>query len=148
MAMLENVNTYVLPDNSNSILAEVLPMYHPARVTWEVLTAEEKEGYLKAAVNRIEDMQFIGDRARYFQPLKFPRIARGLPVDFQNAPDEVKKAQVVIAADIMQHELYVLRRNADACKSLGILEETPPPSSLAGKAEELLHRWRTNWRRV
>lgn len=148
MAMTENVNTYVLPENSDSLLSTVLPMYHSARVTWEVLTDEEKEGYLTAALIRIEDMQFIGDRARFLQPLKFPRIARGLPVDFQNAPDEVKKAQVVIAADIMQRELYVLRRNNDACKSLGIISETPPPSSLAGKAEELLHRWRTNWRRV
>jgi hypothetical protein len=148
MAMTENVNTYVLPEDSDNLLYDVLPMYHPARVAWEVLSLKEKEGYLRAALNQIEDMQFIGERARYLQQLKFPRIARGLPIDFNNAPLEIKQAQVVIAVDIMQKELFVLRRNNDACESLGIIPQTPPPSSLKGKGEELLHRWRTNWRRV
>lgn len=148
MAMTENINTYVLPEDSDSLLSDVLPMYHPARVAWEVLSMQEKEGYLRAALNQIEDMQFIGDRVRYSQMLKFPRIARGIPINFNSAPLEIKQAQVVIAVDIMQKELFVSRRNNDACKSLGLIVVSITSSSLSGKGEELLHRWRTNWRRV
>ena len=144
--MKENVDTYVLPEDSNVFLAEVLPTSNPLRITWEVLTVEEKKSYLSAALQRLENLNFIGDKAFFFQPLKFPRIARGIPVDFQNAPVEIKRAQVLYAVDIMRDELYVGRRNKEACLSLGIIEDAPY-QGIEDKVKELLHRWLCSWRK-
>lgn len=146
--MTENFDTYVMPEDSNQFLAEVLPATNPLRITWEVLTDEEKEGYLSAALRKIEDMQFIGEKAFFYQPLKFPRIARGLPVNFDKTPLEVKRAQALLAADIAREELYIRRRNKEACLSLGVANETALASVATNKARELLHRWVTNWRKV
>lgn len=146
--MTENVDTYVLPEESNRFLAEVLPTSDPMRITWEVLTDEEKKGYLQSALWRLEDMNYIGDKAYFYQPLKFPRIARGLPVNFERAPLEVKRAQVLLAADIAVEELYVNRRNTEACITLGLVGKTPVPSGALKKVETLLHRWITAWRKV
>ena len=44
--MTVNVDTYVLPNESNLFLKEVLPMNNPLRITWEVLSDEEKEDLL------------------------------------------------------------------------------------------------------
>lgn len=146
--MTENLDTYVMPEDSNQFLAEVLPAANPLRITWEVLTDEEKEGYLSAALRKIEDMHFVGDRAYFYQPLKFPRIARGLPVNFEKAPLEIKRAQALIAADIAREELYIRRRNKEACIALGVAKENPVPSAVADKVNMLLHRWITRWRKV
>lgn len=146
--MTENFNTYVMPEDSNRFLAEVLPASNPLRITWEVLTNEEKEGYLSAALRKIEDMHFIGEKAYFYQPLKFPRIARGLPVNFEKAPLEIKRAQALVAADIAREELYIRRRNKEACLALGVANETPAPSVVTDKVNELLHRWITRWRKV
>lgn len=144
--MKENVDTYVLPEDSNVFLAEVLPASNPLRITWEVLTVEEKAGYLSAALQKIENLNFIGDKAFFFQPLKFPRIAHGIPVDFHNAPDEIKRAQVLWATDIMREDIYVCRRNKEACVALGIIEEAQPVN-IEDKVKELLHRWISSWRK-
>ena len=42
--MTVNVDTYVLPNDSTLYLAEVLPMSNALRITWEVLSDEEKKG--------------------------------------------------------------------------------------------------------
>lgn len=146
--MIENIDTYVMPEDSNRFLAEVLPASNPLRITWEVLTPEDKEGYLAAALRKLEDMYFIGEKAFFYQPLKFPRIARGLPVNFDKAPLEIKRAQVLYAADIARQELYIRRRNKEACIALGVATETPAPSSVEEQARSLLHRWVTNWRKI
>ena len=146
--MIENIDTYVMPEDSNRFLAEVLPASNPLRITWEVLTPEDKEGYLAAALRKLEDMHFIGEKAFFYQPLKFPRIARGLPVNFDKAPLEIKRAQVLYAADIARQELYIRRRNKEACIALGVATETPAPSSVEEQARSLLHRWVTNWRKI
>lgn len=146
--MIENIDTYVMPEDSNRFLAEVLPASNPLRITWEVLTPEDKEGYLAAALRKLEDMHFIGEKAFFYQPLKFPRIARGLPVNFDKAPLEIKRAQVLYAADIARQELYIRRRNKEACIALGVAAETPAPSSVEEQAKSLLHRWVTNWRKI
>ena len=146
--MQENVDTYVLPEDSNVFLSEVLPASNPVRITWEVLTDEEKEGYLAAALQKIENLNFIGYKAYFYQPLKFPRIARGLPVNFTKAPMEIKRAQALWASDIMREELYVKRRNNDACVSLGIITETVNTEQVETKVKELLHRWLSSWRAI
>ena len=147
--MTVNVDTYVLPEDSNSFLADVLPASDPLRVAWEVLSEQEKEGYLAAAVRRLENLNYKGERVWYLQPLKFPRIARNIPPDFHEAPMEIKRAQVLWAAYVMREELFIKRRNTEACLALGIIkgvetamEETPK------KVLDLLNRWLTSWRRV
>lgn len=147
--MTENVDTYVLPEDSDRFLAEVLPASDPMRITWEVLTDEEKTGFLSAALYRLEDLNFIGDKAWYYQPLKFPRVARGIPVNFEKAPLEIKRAQVFWAADVAREEYYVKRRNKDACIALGLLrdgENVQKP--IVERVTALLHRWVTRWRKV
>ena len=147
--MTENVDTYVLPDESNQFLAEVLPASDPLRVAWEVLTKEEKAGYLSAALQRIENLNYVGDRAWYLQPLKFPRIARNIPINFEKAPLEVKRAQVVWAAEILREELFVKRRNTDACLALGFIQTANGiTEQIPKRVEQLLHRWLTSWRKV
>lgn len=146
--MIENIDTYVMPEDSNRFLAEVLPASNPLRITWEVLTPEDKEGYLSAALRKLEAMHFIGEKAFFYQPLKFPRIARGVPVNFDKAPLEIKRVQVLYAADIARQELYIRRRNKEACIALGVATETPAPSSVEEQARGLLHRWVTNWRKI
>jgi hypothetical protein len=146
--MTENVDTYVLPEDSDRFLSEVLPTSDPLRITWEVLTDEEKEGYLSAALREIEEMNFIGDKAYFYQPLKFPRIARGLPVNFEKAPMEVKRAQALCAADIARKDLYIRRRNKEACIALGVGTDTPADTMIKERLNGLLHRWVTRWRTV
>ena len=61
----------------------------------------------------------------------------------------------VWASEIVREELYVKRRNADACLALGIITKdnsgelpvgsVPPPPA---RVKELLHRWLTSWRRI
>lgn len=147
--MTENVDTYVLPEESDRFLAEVLPASDPLRITWEVLSDEEKEGYLSSALRNIEALTFVGDKVWYYQPLKFPRAARGIPVNFDKAPMEVKRAQAYWAAVIAKNELYVKRRNNDACLSLGLIGgEAQNTESVPRRVSELLHRWITNLRRI
>lgn len=145
--MTENIDTYVLPVDSDKFLAEVLPASDPLRVTWEVLTEEEKEGYLSAALWKLEDFNFKGEKARFHQPLKFPRIARGLPVNFEKAPLEIKRAQVLIAADISREELYIKKRNEEACVALGLVR-TQNVINYSEKVTALLTRWLTQWRKI
>ena len=150
--MQVNVDTYVLPEDSNRYLSEVLPSSNALRVAWEVLTDEEKTGYLLAAMRRLENLNYAGERVWYYQPLKFPRIARNHPPQFDSAPDAVKRAQVVWAAEILREEMFLKRRNTDACLALGFISsadqgattETHTPK----RVTELLHRWLTSWRRV
>jgi hypothetical protein len=166
--MTVNVDTYVLPNESNLFLKEVLPMNNPLRITWEVLSDEEKEGYLSAALRNIESLTYTGKKTGYGQKLKFPRtkyvnnqfgIGCGklgmlsAPYGGYNAnvvPDEIKRAQVYWAAVLANNEIYVLRRNNDACISLGIIkdENAIPVTDTPKKVTELLHNWVTNWRRV
>lgn len=146
--MTENVDTYVLPEESDQFLAEVLPAADPLRITWEVLSVQEKEGFLSAALYRLEDRNYIGDKAWFYQPLKFPRIARGLPVNFERAPLEIKRAQVLLAADIAREELYIKRRNKEVCLALGLVGDGTAKSSVLDKVDSLLHRWITRWRKV
>lgn len=162
--MTESVDTYVLPEDSNKYLSEVLPTSNPLRITWEVLTDEEKTEYLSAALRCIENLTFIGTKAYRGQPLKFPRIRKAsgslydnhramrfglVAFDCKKIPDEIKRAQVYWAAELMREELYVNRRNGDACRSLGLLNvESCQKSSVPYKVKELLHNWITNWRRI
>ena len=168
--MTENVDTYVLPVDSNKFLAEVLPASNPLRITWEVLTNEEKEGYLSAALRCLENLTFIGRKTQMYQPLKFPRLRQGngymigygriaqLSSAFGGysngyvTPNEVKRAQVYWAADIAREELYIKRRNTEACKALGLINEsnesTQTKEDTPKKVMELLHNWVTNWRKV
>jgi hypothetical protein len=147
--MTVNEDTYVLPEDSDQFLAEVLPASNPLRITWEVLSTEEKEGYLSSALRNIDALTFIGNKVWCYQPLQFPRIARGYPVDYDNAPREVKRAQVYWAAWIAKDELYVNRRNNDACLALGLIKEpTPSVDGVPPRVKEILHRWLTNWRKV
>lgn len=151
--MKVNVDTYVLPEESDRFLAEVLPSSNPLRQAWEVLSCEEKEGYLLSAMRRLEAVNYKGDRVWFYQPLKFPRIARNIPPDFQNAPVEIQRAQVVWATDVLREELFVKRRNNEACIALGLVKagteaETPSESKMPKLVYELLHRWLTSWRRV
>lgn len=149
MELTVNENTYVLPEDSDAFLREVLPSSNPLWITWEVLTDEEKAGYLATALRRLEDLTFIGDKAWWYQPLKFPRIARGIPVNFTDAPNEVKRAQVYWAAVLARDELYVKRRNNDACLSLGLIKENETAVvEIPKMVKELLHRWLTSWRKV
>ena len=140
--------TYVIPEDSDTFLADVLPTSNPLRITWEVLPPEEKIGYLSSGLRKLEEMHFIGERVNYYQPLKFPRIARGMPVNFNDIPIEVKRAQVLLAVDIMREELYVKRRNNEACIALGLVKEDTVCKDITDKVNMLLHRWITNWRKV
>jgi hypothetical protein len=148
--MTENVNTYVVSEDSDSVLSAVLPASNPLRITWEVLTDDEKKGYLFSALRNLESLNFVGAKINFFQPLKFPRTARGLPVDLTGAPDAVKQAQVYWAAVLANEELYLRRRNTDACINLGLIS-APSETTSAGmpeKVKDLLHSWITSWRRI
>ena len=145
--MTENIDTYVLPNDSDVFLAEVLPTSDPLRVTWGVLTETEKESYLSAALWKLEDFTFKGEKAIFYQPLKFPRIARGLPLNFEKAPLEIKRAQALIAADLARVELYVKKRNQEACEALGLLQ-TATAINYSDKVTALLTKWLTTWRKV
>lgn len=146
--MTVNVDTYVLPEDSNSLLLQVLPATDPLAVAWGVLDDAEKAGFLAAAVRNLEGLNYAGQRAYYYQPLKFPRIARNHPVSFDEAPLEVKQAQVVWATEIMRQELFVRRRNENACNALGLLSGKASEDGIPYRVKDLLHRWLTSFRRV
>ena len=153
--MTANVDTYVTVAEADKIVSETYPPASPLMVSWAVLMTSEKERFLAVALERLENLSYKGDRAYYFQPLQFPRITRGIPANFHDAPTEVKRAQAVWASEIVREELYVKRRNTDACLALGIITKDnsgelpmgsvlPPPA----RVKELLHRWLTSWRRM
>lgn len=147
--MTVNVDTYVLPEDSNSLLLQVLPATDPLAVAWGVLNNAEKAGFLTSSVRKLEALNYAGQRAFYYQPLKFPRIARNHPIDFNEAPLEVKQAQVVWAAEIMREELFVRRRNSAACIAIGVINEQQATADrIPHRVAELLHRWLTNFRRI
>lgn len=153
--MVENIDTYATVSEADRFVSELYHPAHPLRVTWEILTETEKESFLSVALERIENLNYIGKRASYWQPLKFPRIARGIPVNFDQAPLEVKRAQTAWALEVLREELYVKRRNTDACKALGIIEQNTPEGVFAedvmsppSKVRELLKRWLTDWRKI
>ena len=145
--MTVGVDTYVLPDESNELISQVLPASNPLRQAWEVLDESEKEGYLAAALRRLENLNFVGQRVWAYQPLKFPRIARRQPIVFEGAPEEVKRAQAVWATEIVREELFIKKRNAEVCRALGI-PDAVAEERLPVQVEELLHRWLTSWRKV
>ena len=145
--------TYVEPSDSDLYLSEVLPTSNPLMITWAILSGEEKAGFLQAALRRLEDLNVVGRKVSYWQELKFPRIAPGIPPNFDDAPREVKRAQVVWAANIAREELYVKRRNVGACIALGIMRESEQQANNAEEktpalVKELMHRWITQWRRL
>lgn len=149
----EEKRTYVMPSDSDLYLSEVLPTSNPLRITWAILEDEEKAGFLQAALRRLESLNFVGKKVSFWQELKFPRIAPGIPPNFEDAPREVKRAQVVWAADIAREELYVKRRNTEACIALGLLQASTVPlasdsADTPALVKELLHRWITQWRRL
>lgn len=151
--MTENVDTYATVEKADEFVSEMYPPAHPLRVTWEILTESEKERFLYVALERIENLNYIGRRAYSNQPLHFPRIARGMPVDFENVPKTVKKAQTAWALEVVREELYIKRRNNDACTSLGIITteqsiERTGENVMPAKVRELLKRWLTNWRKI
>lgn len=152
--MTVNVDTYVLPEESDLFLSEVLPSAHPLRIAWGVLTSEEKTGYLAAALRRLEALNYAGDKVWYYQPLKFPRYARNYPFNYDDAPDEVKRAQVVWATEILREEMFVKKRNTEACVALGFIDESQKletqtyENDVPKRVKELLQRWLTSWRRV
>jgi hypothetical protein len=114
-----------------------------------VLTDKEKEGYLASSLRHLEAINYIGEKVWSYQDLKFPRIARGRPPEFEEAPKEVKRAQVYWAAVIANDELYINRRNNDACLALGLISaETKEVEGIPRKVKELLQKWTTNWRKV
>ena len=87
--MTENVDTYVTTTEADQIISETYPPASPLSVSWVVLTETEKERFLAVALERMENLAYKGDRAYYFQSLQFPRIARGIPANFHDAPIEV-----------------------------------------------------------
>jgi hypothetical protein len=53
------------------------------------------------------------------------------------------------ASVIANEELFIKRRNNDACISLGLISgESKAVETIPYKVKELLQRWTTNWRRV
>ena len=122
---------------------------------------------MSAALRGIENLTFIGRKAQQYQPLKFPRIkyvngcligygriaqlsaAYGGYSNGYDTPDELKRAQAYWAAEIARDELYVKRRNTEACLSMGLIgAEVSAKTDVPKKVKELLHNWLTNWRRV
>ncbi len=149
--MTVNEDTYVLPQESDELLSEVLPAFNPLRITWAALEEKDKAGFLQAAVRRMEGLNVVGQKVNFWQKLKFPRIARGVPPDFEQAPREVKRAQVVWATEIVREELYVKKRNVGACIALGIISEATATCSVHDTpplVKELMHKWITQWRRL
>lgn len=147
--MVENIDTYVTIEEADKFASEMYSPAHPLMVTWEVLTDEEKERFLFVALERIENLNYIGQRVSYFQKLQFPRIANGIPVDFEHAPESVKKAQTAWALEIVREELYIGRRNADACVALGLIEQNERQNdAIPEKVKDLLKRWLTSWRKI
>jgi hypothetical protein len=145
--MTVGVDTYVLPEESNALISQVLPASNPLRQAWEVLDDDEKEGYLAAALRRLENLNFAGERVWAYQPLKFPRIARRQPIEFDGAPVEVQRAQAVWATEILREELFIKKRNIEVCRALGI-PDAAANERVPVQVEELLHRWLTSWRKV
>lgn len=145
--MTVGVDTYVLPEESNTLISQVLPASNPLRQAWEVLDDEEKEGYLAAALRRLENLNFAGERVWAYQPLKFPRYARRQPMELDGAPVEVQRAQAVWATEILREELFIKKRNIEVCRALGI-PDAAANERVPVQVEELLHRWLTSWRRV
>lgn len=147
------IDTYITVDEATAYVCEQYVTMHPLRVHWSVLTEEERETYLKQALRRLENLNYVGSKIDYYQPLKFPRIAYGRPCEWDKVPLNVKRAQAIMALEIIRKE-YI------SCSDKRMISILDPYRAESGESEdrdtdslpksvyELLHEWVSVGRKV
>lgn len=147
------IDTYITVDEATAYVCEQYVTMHPLRVHWSVLTEEERETYLKQALRRLENLNYVGSKIDYYQPLKFPRIAYGRPCEWDKVPLNVKRAQAIMALEIIRKE-YI------SCSDKRMIALIDPYRAESGESEdqnmdslpksvyELLHEWVSVGRKV
>ena len=147
------IDTYITVDEATAYVCEQYVTMHPLRVHWSVLTEEERETYLKQALRRLENLNYVGSKIDYYQPLKFPRIAYGRPCELDKVPLNVKRAQAIMALEIIRKE-YI------SCSDKRMISILDPYRAESGESKdrdtdslpksvyELLHEWVSVGRKV
>jgi hypothetical protein len=92
-------NTYITIVEADELIATHLDKYNGLRLFWEILDEEEKEGYLKRAVEEMETLVYPGRKSRPMQPLTFPRAPS------VEVPKEIKLAQAYNALGFLNSDM-------------------------------------------
>ena len=147
------IDTYITVDEATAYVCEQYVTMHPLRVHWSVLTEEERETYLKQALRRLENLNYVGSKIDYYQPLKFPRIAYGRPCEWDKVPLNVKRAQAIMALEIIRRE-YTACADKRMIALLDPYRKQPDENKESEKdllpksVYELLHEWVSVGRKV
>lgn len=147
------IDTYITVDEATAYVCEQYVTMHPLRVHWSVLTEEERETYLKQALRRLENLNYVGSKIDYYQPLKFPRIAYGRPCEWDKVPLNVKRAQAIMALEIIRRE-YTACADKRMIALLDPYRKEPDENKESEKdllpksVYELLHEWVSVGRKV
>ncbi|MEG1528746.1 MAG: hypothetical protein RR405_00195 [Clostridia bacterium] len=136
MALEEAKNTYATTVFADQYLAEHLMPFNALRVHWSVLTDDEKSGYLRASLQEIDRLPFVGRKRLVGQPLAFPRF-RGNGGGFtpaymsvfvgetEDIPTCTKEAQVENALAILLREISATSdKQFMTMQSLGSVKNT------------------------
>lgn len=137
--LVEGNNTYATVEFADEYIAESYTSHNPLRVHFSVLTNEEKEAYLRKALQEIERLHFVGRKYLVSQQLQFPRVRRGSlcgvsptyaslfigVVRDDEIPACVKQAQVENALGIIANEIAAVSdKQFMTLQSLGIIKNT------------------------
>ncbi len=132
----ENINTYATILFADDYIENHFSPFYPLRVHFSVLTDIEKGSYLKASLQEIERLPFIGRKRLVNQPLAFPRLRSGnsnLSPTYMSMfigenisiPECIKEAQVENALGILLKEISsVSDKQFMTMQSLGSIKNT------------------------
>lgn len=108
-------NTYISTEEAGEFLKG-----EPGSERWELLSSEEKEGFLKRAARHVDSLWYSGRQLAPFQAMAFPRNGT------QTVPEAVKLAQALEALALSDTQAASRRQ----------LQEQGVTSISLGKASE------------
>lgn len=132
-------DTYATVEFADCYIESHYPNSNPLRVHFSVLTENEKEEYLRSAVQEIERLPFIGRKYLVSQKMQFPRMRNvslhGISPTYASMflgnlgineiPESVMQAQVENALGILANEISAVSdKQFMTLQSLGIIKNT------------------------
>ncbi len=132
-------NTYATIKFADEYISTQYPQNNPLRVHFSVLTDDEKEAYLRSALQEIEKLPFLGRKYIVSQKFQFPRIRsgsmHGITPTYASMfvgnvceniiPECVMQAQVENALGVIANEISAVSdKQFMTLQSLGIIKNT------------------------
>ena len=142
MALIVGTDTYISQEDATIYVDNHYPSTDEKRTSWDALSSDDKDIFLRKALQTLESTPVIGIKALETQTLAFPRaiytenffndvLPRNITFGKHwfvqvEVPDEVKNSQVEIALDstVGTSDRIKLQREGVKSFSLGKLSES------------------------